>query len=628
MEQRLDRILEQLGQFLPNDVADIMLVRQGIVRSVHWRGYEKFGLERSIELVTYNLTDTANFRLIKETGRPLAIPNVEEYSQWVARPGLDWIKSQASAPIRIGDQIIGFLNINSSQPGVYTQQEAERLQLFADQTAAALENIHLREQTHRVVLERQKTERTLQETLLLIERAKREWETTVDSLSQLICLLDEEGRVVRGNRTVARWGLAQVTQVKGKHFHELLHPGCNDLDCYLTTCWEQAWLKLKQGQSVECEAEDKILNRYLHLQLRPIAASPDEQMINFAVVVINDITNRKRTEAELRLTQARNQALLNAIPDLMFRVNQEGTFLDLLPAKDVLLPLTPEFLGKKLKEVFPPKGAEEAAYYIRQALQTCETQVFEYQLLVEHQLRDYEFRLVASGQDEVLAIVRDITQRKQSEAELKQYRAHLEEVIEERSVLLLRANEQLKQEIEERKQVEEELRRRNRELALLNHIVVGSSAQLGLDTILETTCRELALTINLPLTRAILLNKTKSGGRIVAQYRANGQAKIDLPETISVEEDPAHQFLLQCQQALVVDNVRVHADPALEPIYQMLLSQGIASLLMLPLIIETEVVGSLSLMAFVPHHFSQEEISLAQVVANQVSDVLAQTCSI
>ncbi len=627
-EEHLNRILEQLEQLLPNDVADILLVRQGIVRSVHWRGYEKFGLERTIEAVTYNLTDTSNLRLIKETGRPLAIPNVEQYAEWVGRPGLEWIKSQASAPIRIGNQIIGFLNINSTQPGVYTQREAEQLQLFADQTAAALENIRLREQTHRVVLERQKTEQTLQETLLLIERAKREWETTVDSLSQLICLLDEEGRIVRGNRTVARWGLAQVTQVKGKHFHELLHPGCSDPDCYLKMCWDQAWPKLRQGQSVECEAEDKVLNRYLHLQLRPIAAAPGEQAANFAVVVINDITSRKRTEAELRLTQARNSALLNAIPDLMFRVNQEGTFLDLLPAKDVLLPLTPELLGKKVKEVFPSKGAEEASYYIRQALQTCETQVFEYQLLVEHQLRDYEFRLVASGQDEVLAIVRDITERKQTEAELSRYRNHLEEVIEERSVMLLRANEQLKQEIEERKQVEEELRRRNRELALLNHIVVGSAAQLGLDTILATTCRELALTINLPLTRAVLLDQSKNKGRIVAQYRANGQAKTDLPETISVEQDPAHQFLLQHKQVLVVDNVRVHADPVLEPIYQMLLAQGIASLLMLPLITAAEVVGSLSLMAFVPHHFSQEEISLAQVVANQVSDVLAQTPSI
>jgi GAF domain-containing protein len=132
MEQRLDRILEYLEQLLPNDVADILLVRQGIVRTVHWRGYEKFGLDQSIESVTYNLTDTTNLRLVKETGRPLAIPNVEQYADWVARPGLDWIKSQASAPIRIGNHIVGFLNINSTQPGVYTQHEAEQLQLFAD----------------------------------------------------------------------------------------------------------------------------------------------------------------------------------------------------------------------------------------------------------------------------------------------------------------------------------------------------------------------------------------------------------------------------------------------------------------------------------------------------------------
>ena len=105
-EKLLDRILEQLNQLLPNDVADILLLKQGVIHSVHWRGYEKFGLQDTINKVSYNLSDTANFRTIRETGRPLAIPFVEQYRHWVARPGLDWIKSQASAPIRIGDQII------------------------------------------------------------------------------------------------------------------------------------------------------------------------------------------------------------------------------------------------------------------------------------------------------------------------------------------------------------------------------------------------------------------------------------------------------------------------------------------------------------------------------------------
>ena len=624
-EKLLDRILEQLNQLLPNDVADILLLKQGVIHSVHWRGYEKFGLQDTINKVSYNLSDTANFRTIRETGRPLAIPFVEQYRHWVARPGLDWIKSQASAPIRIGDQIIGFLNINSIKPGIYSQADAERLQIFADHAAATLENARLRDQTYRVVLDHQKTEKTLQETLLLIERAKREWESTVDSLPQVICLLDRQGHVLRANRTVARWGLAQVTQVKGRDFHELLHPGCTNLDCYLRICWTEAWERLRQGQPVDCEAEDKVLNRHLHLQFRSIAAAQLEETANFAVVVVNDITLRKRTEAELRQTQARNQALLTAIPDLMFRVNQEGTLLDFIPAQDVSLPLNPEeFFRKQARKVFPAKEVAQPSDYIKQALQTGDTQVFEYQLLVEEQRRDYEFRLVASGEDEVLAIVRDITERKQTEAELKRYQDHLEEIIEERSVMLMRANKKLQQEIEERKQVEEELRRRNRELALLNHIVVGSVSDLGLDTVLETTCRELAATINLPQSFAVLLNEPKTEGKVVARYLANGQVTLFLSDTFPVQNDPAHMFLLEHKTSLVVDNAKVHSNLQLASVYNFLSQQGTASLLMLPLMVAGEIIGSLSLATVVPHHFSEDEISLAQVVANQVSSVLAQ----
>ena len=630
----LDRILEQLNHLLPHDVADVLLVNKGIVRSVRWRGYEQFGLQDSIQSVTYDLDDTTNLRTIQETGRPLAIPNVEQYEKWVARPGLDWIKSQASAPIRISDRVVGFLNINSATPDLYSQQDAERLQAFADHAAIALENTRLHSHARQAVFKHQETEKTLQETLQLIERAKREWETTVDSLSQLICLLDREGKVVRANRTVTRWGLAQVTKVKGKNFHELLHPDCSNPDCYLTSCWTQAWDKLAQSQPVECEADDEILKRSLHIQIRRISAAQAGERngaaSNFAVVVVNDITARKRTEEELRRTQAKHQALIHAIPDLMLQISRDGTLLDVIPAQDVTLPFLPEeILGKNVSDVFPPKSAEDTIRYVNRALQTCETQVFEYQLLVGEQMRDYEVRLVAGTNDEVLSLVRDITARKQTEEELKRYQDHLEEIIDERSVLLLKANERLQQEIEERKQVEEELRRRNQELALLNHIVVGSAADLGLETLLETTCRELAPTFGLPQVRAVLLNDNQTEGTIAAECLAEPDCQFETapPSTIPVADNAAYQYLLEHKTVLVVDNARVPGERELEPVCKLLLQQGLSSLLMLPLIAADEVRGVISIASPEPHHFSEEEIDLGRVVADHLSDALAQTRS-
>ena len=139
------------------------------------------------------------------------------------------------------------------------------------------------------------------------------------------------------------------------------------------------------------------------------------------VITYYDITERKRTESALRSSLATNHALINAMPDLLFRISADGTYVNLKAFKDneLLLPSS-EFLGKKIDEVMPDEVAQSMMhYYIRQALATSKLQIFEYQLLLQNQLQHYEARIVVSAENEVIAIVRDITVRKQAEEELQ-----------------------------------------------------------------------------------------------------------------------------------------------------------------------------------------------------------------
>lgn len=125
---------------------------------------------------------------------------------------------------------------------------------------------------------------------------------------------------------------------------------------------------------------------------------------------------RRRTEDALRKSEAKNRALLNVIPDMMFRINKEGTFLDFKLAKDQKLPLSPkEIVGKDTYEILPFDLANQIMLNMNRALLSGDTQIFEYQLLLEGTIRDYEARIVVCGEDEVLAIVRDITERKKME---------------------------------------------------------------------------------------------------------------------------------------------------------------------------------------------------------------------
>ena len=57
-------------------------------------------------------------------------------------------------------------------------------------------------------------EESLESLFEKVERAKQEWETTVDSLPEIVCLVDTEGHIVRANRTIEAWGLGPVTAVR------------------------------------------------------------------------------------------------------------------------------------------------------------------------------------------------------------------------------------------------------------------------------------------------------------------------------------------------------------------------------------------------------------------------------
>ncbi len=133
-----------------------------------------------------------------------------------------------------------------------------------------------------------------------------------------------------------------------------------------------------------------------------------------------DITKRKIAEETARKTQEQEAAILNAIPDLMFVQTRDGVYLDYHASDWEQLLLPPEkYLGKNMRDILPPDLARKFSHYFERAFETGETQIVEYTLTIQGTERWYEARLVTSG-DNILSLVRDITERKRSLDQLRE----------------------------------------------------------------------------------------------------------------------------------------------------------------------------------------------------------------
>src|SRR6185503_6457121 len=110
-----------------------------------------------------------------------------------------------------------------------------------------------------------------------------------------------------------------------------------------------------------------------------------------------------------RRAEARNSAILRALPDLMFVQDRNGTYVDFHSRDLNLLYAPPEtFLGKTVWDIFPPALANRFMNAIEQVCRTQEPVVVEYELKVD-ETRHFEARIVPAGNERVLSIVRDVT---------------------------------------------------------------------------------------------------------------------------------------------------------------------------------------------------------------------------
>lgn len=139
---------------------------------------------------------------------------------------------------------------------------------------------------------------------------------------------------------------------------------------------------------------------------------------------------REMESALLRETQARNKAILQALPDLMFLLDENGVYVDYHARNPGDLYASPEqFLGKNMRDILPAEVSDLVAHKFEEAQSTGEPATLEYSLTINDAKRFFEARIVRCDDGRFLSIIRDITASKHAEVELKTAKGVIERIM-------------------------------------------------------------------------------------------------------------------------------------------------------------------------------------------------------
>jgi PAS domain S-box-containing protein len=670
LDQVLDHILEQVSRVIPADAANVNLIEDGYAHIVRWRGYERFG--QDVRSVALRVADTPSLRHMRQTGETLIIPDTAAYADWVDRPEVTWIRSYVGAPIRVRDEVIGFLNVDSATPSFFEAAHADQLRAFADQASLALGNARLFEETRRRAEQMATLNRIglaitsdldLEEVLnTLYEQIER----IVDVGAFYVALYDEATGMIHFPLLTGMTGpghidplhidrnpgLTGYTIRSGKPLYVAdtrnVPPGEAFTPIALIDSPARSYIGVplifRERTIGALSIQSYEPNAYTEADLELLTTIATQATVAIENARLHSET-QKRLQEQIALREA-GAAISSALDQetvLAQIAQQMGQAIDASSAyvssydpETMMSTVMAEYIGphasaaeavSDLGVAYPEDGNAgwlalmQAGHHDVSHLDSTDT------------LDSERAHMQQYGAKTILYIPLRIRERLIGYVELWESRrrrdfapeeiALCRDIAQQAAIALENARlfEQAQQEIAERRRGEQVIRQRNRELALLNRVIAASVASNNLETILETVCRELALAFDLPQSAAALLNPEQTKATVIAEYLAEDRPSA-LGEIIPVEGNPSMHFLLEQKAPLVVEDAQ--NDPRLAPMHDTERRRGTMSLLILPLLVEGEVIGSLGLDAIEPRSFTDDEVELARRAADQVSSVLAR----
>jgi len=140
----------------------------------------------------------------------------------------------------------------------------------------------------------------------------------------------------------------------------------------------------------------------------------DKAILNFVSEQVAMAIERKRSQDNLVQTTSELRAIFQAVPDLYFRLQADGTVLGHYAGRTSDLVVPPaSFLGKRIQDILPPDIAKPFGTILRKVLHEKRLATLEYDLPVSAGLKHVEARVLPFLDDQLIVVVRDVTERRE-----------------------------------------------------------------------------------------------------------------------------------------------------------------------------------------------------------------------
>lgn len=207
------------------------------------------------------------------------------------------ILSQIDYPLIVSGEFRGVISIHQTEhPRRWTEDEVLLVEAVAAQLATGVAQAELFE---------------------MVARAKKEWESTFDAMSDGIFIFDQDGKLVRINRAGAAMDNAPPESLLGRQCCDILRTSSDGIACIV----EQA---LRKSASINLEIMPQNLNRPVLVTVEPVLDEHSQTV--GAVCTARDLSELRQVEAVARERQSLLKNIMESAREAIYALDFEGHY--------------------------------------------------------------------------------------------------------------------------------------------------------------------------------------------------------------------------------------------------------------------------------------------------------------